>query len=144
MNMLLEVVFVPVSDVQKSKEFYEKRVGFKVDFQFGENGQADGPPQLVQLTPPGSKCSIHIGKGIVDMKPGSIKSLILVVDSAEAAKKELEGRGVNVADIQEMPWGKQADFSDPDGNSWTLQESYARNKQKAKGEKTGIQHTEPR
>ena len=132
MDMLLEVVFVPVSDVGKSKDFYEKRVGFKADFQFGENGRADGPPQLVQLTPPGSNCSIHIGKGIVDMKPGTIKSLILVVDSAQAAKKELESRDVEVGDIQELPWGKQADFADPDGNSWTLQESYARNKQKEK------------
>jgi catechol 2,3-dioxygenase-like lactoylglutathione lyase family enzyme len=132
MEMLLEVVFVPVSDVQKSKDFYEHKVGFKVDFQFGENGQPDGPLQLVQLTPPGSACSIHIGKGIVDMKPGSIKSLILVVDSAEKAKKELEAKGLRVGDIQKMPWGKQADFSDPDGNSWTLQESYARTKQKAK------------
>ena len=121
MNMALEVVYVPVSDVKKSKDFYEHKLGFKADFD---------TPEVVQLTPPGSQCSIHIGTGIVDSKPGSIKGLMLVVDSVAQAKKELETKGVKPSKIDEFPWGKHVNFSDPDGNSWTLQESYARNKQR--------------
>jgi uncharacterized glyoxalase superfamily protein PhnB len=87
--------------------------------------------RFVQLTPPGSNCSIHIGEGMSTMPPGSLKGLILVVDNAEAAKAELERNGLQLSDIEEQGWGRQVYFSDPDGNSWTLQESYARNKRKA-------------
>jgi catechol 2,3-dioxygenase-like lactoylglutathione lyase family enzyme len=87
--------------------------------------------RFVQLTPPGSQCSIHIGEGTSSMEPGSLRGLILVVDSAEAAKAALERKGVRLTDIDEQPWGRHVYFTDPDGNSWTLQESFARNQRKA-------------
>jgi len=121
MNMTLEVVPVPVSDTDRAIEFY-KKLGFIVDM----DQRISDDVRFVQLTPPGSHCSIHIGEGTSTMAPGSVKGLILMVDTAEAAKAELEKRGVKTSDIDELPWGKHVYFSDPDGNSWTLQESYAR------------------
>ena len=129
MNMTLEVVPVPVSDTDRAIEFY-KKVGFHVDMDQRISDQL----RFVQLTPPGSKCSIHIGEGTSVMSPGSVKGLILVVDSAKAAKAEMEKRGIKTSDIEEQSWGKHLYFSDPDGNSWTLQESYARNKAKQSAE----------
>jgi len=126
MNMMLEVVIVPVSDVGRAKDFYEGKLGFNVDIDVKPSEAV----RLVQLTPPGSSCSIQIGEGITKMEPGSIKGVILVVDSAEATKKELEAKGLELGGIEELPWGKHISFSDPDGNSWILQESHARNKQK--------------
>ena len=126
MNMSLEVVVVPVSDVDVAKEFYQEKLGFNTDMDVTPTQGM----RLVQLTPPGSGCSIHIGQGITEMKPGSIKGLILVVDSAEESRKELEAKGVALGKTVEMPWGKHITVSDPDGNTWTLQESYARNKSK--------------
>ncbi|HSW99114.1 MAG TPA: VOC family protein [Candidatus Saccharimonadales bacterium] len=131
MDMLLEVVVVPVSDVDAAKEFYEHKLGFKVDMDVAPNKGM----RLVQLTPQGSQCSIHIGEGITEMKPGSIKGLILVVDSAEAAKHELKERGVDTDPIQDFPWGKHLIVTDPDGNTLTLQESYARKKRDASQDK---------
>lgn len=124
MNMSLEVIVLPVSNVDKAKKFYQDKLGFITDM--------DVTPvpgmRLVQLTPPASKCSIHIGQGITGMKPGSLKDMILVVESAEGARKVLEAKGVKLGDTQEMPWGKHIEVADPDGNTWTLQESYARSK----------------
>jgi catechol 2,3-dioxygenase-like lactoylglutathione lyase family enzyme len=126
MNMTLEVVQVPVSDTDKSKDFYANKLGFNVDMDV----KVSEAVRFVQLTPPGSQCSIHIGEGTSEMQPGSLKGIILVVENAEAAKNELAKKGVKLSDIEEQSWGRHIYFSDPDGNSWTLQESYARNKQK--------------
>ena len=125
MNMTLEVVPVPVSDTDRAIEFY-KKIGFTVDMDQRINDKL----RFVQLTPPGSNCSIHIGEGTSTMEPGSMKGLILVVDSAEAAKSEMDKHGIKTSDIEDQSWGKHVYFSDPDGNTWTLQESFARNKNK--------------
>lgn len=122
MNMTLEAIPVPVTDTDRALAFYSK-VGFNVDIDQRMSDQM----RFVQLTPPGSGCSIHIGDGISTMKPGSVRGLILVVDSADAAKVELDKRGVETSDVEPQPWGKHVYFTDPDGNSWTVQESYARN-----------------
>jgi catechol 2,3-dioxygenase-like lactoylglutathione lyase family enzyme len=127
MNLLLEVVPVPVRDTDKAKEFYANVLGFIVDMDV----QVSDSVRFVQLTPPGSQCSIHIGEGTSVMEPGSLKGLILVVDSASAAKASLDEKGVKSSEIEEQPWGRHAYFSDPDGNSWTLQESFARNQRRA-------------
>ncbi|TMD43368.1 MAG: glyoxalase [Chloroflexi bacterium] len=121
MNMTLEVIPVPVSDTDRAIAFY-KKVGFNVDMDQRMSDEL----RFVQLTPPGSGCSIHIGEGMSTLDPGTVKGLILVVDSAEAAKAELDKRGVETSDIEPQPWGKHVYFTDPDGNSWTLQESFAR------------------
>ena len=126
MDMTLEVVPVPVSDTDRALAFY-KRVGFNVDMDL----RVSDDVRFVQLTPPGSNCSIHIGEGTSTMKPGEVKGLILCVDSAEAAKAELDERGIATSDVEAQPWGKHVYFSDPDGNSWTVQESYARNERRS-------------
>jgi catechol 2,3-dioxygenase-like lactoylglutathione lyase family enzyme len=123
MTLTLEVVPVPVSDTDRAIDFY-KRLGFNVDMDQRMSDEL----RFVQLTPPGSSCSIHIGEGTSTMKPGTIKGLILVVESAEASKAELDKRGIETSDVESQPWGKHVYFSDPDGNSWTVQESYARNR----------------
>lgn len=125
MDLMLEVVPVPVSDTNRAMAFY-KRVGFNVDM----DQRISDDVRFVQLTPPGSACSIHIGEGTSTMKPGTVRGLILVVDSAEAAKAELDSRGIETSDVEPQPWGKHVYFSDPDGNSWTVQESYARNRRR--------------
>jgi catechol 2,3-dioxygenase-like lactoylglutathione lyase family enzyme len=125
MDMTLEVVPVPVSDTDRAIDFY-KRVGFNVDM----DQRISDNLRFVQLTPPGSGCSIHIGEGMSTLQPGTVKGLILVVDSADAAKADLDKRGISTSDVEPQPWGKHVYFSDPDGNSWTLQESFARNQRK--------------
>jgi predicted enzyme related to lactoylglutathione lyase len=125
MDMTLEVVPVPVSDTDRAIEFY-KQVGFTVDMDQRMSDEL----RFVQLTPPGSGCSIHIGEGTSTMQPGTVRGLILVVDSAEAARAELDKRGIATSEVEEQPWGKHVYFSDPDGNSWTVQESYARNQRR--------------
>ncbi len=125
MDMTLEVVPVPVTDTDRAMEFY-KRLGFNVDMDERTNDNL----RFVQLTPPGSGCSIHIGEGTSTMTPGSVRGLILVVDSAEAAKAELNQRGIDTSEVEPQPWGKHVYFSDPDGNSWTVQESFARNQRR--------------
>jgi catechol 2,3-dioxygenase-like lactoylglutathione lyase family enzyme len=114
----LELVQVPVSDVDRAKAFYVDKVGFNAD----HDHQVSDEMRFVQLTPPGSGCSIAIGTGLgVDMEPGSQKGLQLVVDDIEAAHRELAGRGVEVSEIQHMPWGSFVFFGDPDGNGWAVQ-----------------------
>ena len=120
--MKLELVPIPVSDVDRAKAFYSEQVGFNADLDetFGDTFR------VVQLTPPGSACSIAIGVGIVDTPPGSVKGLHLVVDDIHATREELLSRGVEVSEVQDMsapgkPTVSYAYFSDPDGNSWALQ-----------------------
>src|SRR5881227_627928 len=114
MQMRLELVQVPVSDVDRAKAFYTEKIGFNADHDHQVNDEL----RFVQLTPPGSACSITIGTGITQMAPGSVQGLQMVIDDADAARAELSGRGVEVSDVQEFPWGRFVFFSDPDGNSW--------------------------
>jgi predicted enzyme related to lactoylglutathione lyase len=116
--MRLELVAVPVSDVDRAKDFYTKKAGFNADHDIVVSDEI----RFVQLTPPGSACSIAMGQGIVDAPPGSAKGLQLVVDDIHAAREELAGRGVEVSEVQEFPWGLFVLFSDPDGNAWAVQQ----------------------
>jgi catechol 2,3-dioxygenase-like lactoylglutathione lyase family enzyme len=122
MDWKLELVSVPVSDVDRAKAFYTDKVGFNADHDHLVNDAL----RFVQLTPPGSACSIVIGTGITDRAPGSISGLQLVVTDATAARNELVGRGVEVSELQDLPWGRFVFFKDPDGNSWSVQEVPAR------------------
>lgn len=119
MDWKLELVAVPVSDVDRAKAFYTEKAGFNADHDHQVNEEL----RFVQLTPPGSACSIAIGTGLVAMKPGSIEGLQLVVPDAHAARDELLERGVEVGEVQEFPWGSFVFFSDPDGNRWSVQEA---------------------
>ena len=133
MDWKLEVVVVPVTDVERAKRFYSEQVGFVVD----HDTQVNDEMRIVQLTPPGSACSIVVGTGMTDMVPGSVKGLQLVVSNIETARAELVERGVEVSAIQHYEgavlvdgrggdWNSFIFFSDPDGNSWTVQEYPAR------------------
>ena len=118
MDFKLELIPVPVSDVDRAKAFYTDQAGFNADHDHRVSDEL----RFVQLTPPGSACSISLGEGIVDTPPGSVKGLQLVVDDIEAARAELAGRGVDVSDVQVFPWGSFVFFSDPDGNTWSVQQ----------------------
>ena len=118
MDFRLELVAVPVSDVDRAKAFYVEQAGFNPD----QDHAVSDDVRFVQLTPPGSGCSIAIGKGLTSAEPGSVEGLQLVVDDIEAARAELIGRGVETGDVQEFPWGKFVYFADPDGNRWAVQE----------------------
>jgi catechol 2,3-dioxygenase-like lactoylglutathione lyase family enzyme len=118
MDFRLELIPVPVSDVDRAKAFYTEKAGFNADH---DHRVSEGL-RFVQLTPPGSACSISIGEGLVDSPPGSVKGLQLVVDDIDSARAELAGRGVDVGDVQVFPWGSFVFFSDPDGNSWSVQQ----------------------
>jgi predicted enzyme related to lactoylglutathione lyase len=118
MQMKLEVVHVPVSDVDRAKAFYTEQIGFNADHDHQVNDEL----RFVQLTPPGSACSIAIGTGLSQMKPGSIEGLMMVVADVQAARDELMQRGTEVSEIDVQPWGSFVYFSDPDGNSWVLQQ----------------------
>jgi len=109
---------VPVTDTDRAKDFYVSQVGFNAD----HDHKVKPGLRFVQLTPPGSACSVVIGEGTTEMKPGTQKNLQMVVKDVRALRDELMARGVQVSDIQEMPWGTFAFFSDPDGNSWSLQQ----------------------
>jgi predicted enzyme related to lactoylglutathione lyase len=118
MDWRLELVNVPVSDVDRAKAFDTEKVGFNAD-----NDERVGDEiRFVQLTPPGSACSIAIGTGLGGGTPGSVQGLQLVVSDIHAARKELVEREVEVSEIQEFPWGSFVFFSDPDGNSWAVQQ----------------------
>jgi catechol 2,3-dioxygenase-like lactoylglutathione lyase family enzyme len=119
----LEVVVVPVADVDRAKAFYAEQVGFNVDHDESVSDEV----RVVQLTPPGSACSIVIGTGLADMEPGAVKGLQLVVTDIDAARAELAGRGVEISEIKVLgrpgrPGFRFAFFSDPDGNGWAVQE----------------------
>jgi predicted enzyme related to lactoylglutathione lyase len=119
MDMRLELVPIPVTDVDRAKAFYAEQAGFEAehDHQMGEE------IRFVQLTPPGSACSILIGTGVTSAPPGSADGMLLVVDDIDVARAELVDRGVEVGEVQDMDWGaRHASFEDPDGNSWQLQQ----------------------
>ena len=118
MDWRLELVQVPVSDVDRAKSFYVDRVGFHAD----HDHQVNEGLRFVQLTPPGSGCSIALGTGLGEMAPGSVQGLQLVVEDVHAARTELAERGVEVSDVQDFPWGSFVFFSDPDGNGWAVQQ----------------------
>jgi len=113
----LELVQVPVSDVDRAKAFYTDKAGFNAD----HDHQVSDEIRFVQLTPPGSPTSIAIGTGITDMAPGTVQGLQMVVADIDAARAELVDRGVDVTDVQHFPWGSFVFFSDPDGNGWAVQ-----------------------
>jgi catechol 2,3-dioxygenase-like lactoylglutathione lyase family enzyme len=117
MDWKLELVQVPVSDVDRAKAFYTEQAGFNAD----HDHQVSDDLRFVQLTPPGSGCSITIGTGLSEMEPGSVQGLQLVVDDINAAREELLAAGVEVGEVQEFPWGSFVFFSDPDGNGWAVQ-----------------------
>jgi predicted enzyme related to lactoylglutathione lyase len=118
MDWKLELIAVPVTDVDRAKAFYVDQVGFNAD----HDHQVSDEMRFVQLTPPGSACSIAIGTGIMDTEPGSVQGLQVVVSDADAARAHLVERGVEVGDVQEFPWGRFVFFKDPDGNGWAVQE----------------------
>jgi catechol 2,3-dioxygenase-like lactoylglutathione lyase family enzyme len=118
MDWKLELVAVPVSDVDRAKAFYAEKVGFNAD----HDQQVNPSLRFVQLTPPGSACSIYIGTGLTTMKPGLIEGLQMVVPDIEKAHDQLAERGVAVSDIQDLAWGRFVYFSDPDGNKWAVQQ----------------------
>ena len=117
MDMKLEPIAVPVTDVDRAKAFYEK-VGFNAD----HDRQVNENLRFVQLTPPGSACSICIGMGLTELKPGSLDLIQMVVADAEKTRADLAGRGIEVSDITVLEWGSFVYFNDPDGNKWSLQE----------------------
>jgi predicted enzyme related to lactoylglutathione lyase len=116
-EMRIELIQVPVSDIDRAKAFYVEQVGFNAD----HDHQVTEELRFVQLTPPGSACSIALTSGAHQMTPGSIEGLQMVVDDAEASRQELAERGVEVSDVQVFPWGSFVFFHDPDGNGWALQ-----------------------
>jgi len=119
MDWKLELVILPVSDVDRAKSFYADQVGFHADHDQRPTDQI----RFVQLTPPGSACSIAFGTGLGGTaKPGSIEGLQIVVADIEAAHQHLKGRGVAVSDIDDQPWGRFVYFADPDGNKWSVQQ----------------------
>jgi predicted enzyme related to lactoylglutathione lyase len=122
MEWKLELVAIPVSDVDRAKAFYTEKVGFNAD----HDHRVSDAIRFVQLTPPGSACSIALGTGIINTPPGSVQGLQLVVSDIEAARAKLVERGVGVSDVQEFDWGSFVFFSDPDGNGWSVQQLPAR------------------
>ncbi len=118
MDWKLELVPIPVSDVDRAKAFYTEKAGFHAD----HDHTVSDAIRFVQLTPPGSACSITFGLGIVDTPPGSVKGLTLVVTDIDAARAELLERGVDVSEVQKFDWGSFVFFEDPDGNSWSVQQ----------------------
>jgi predicted enzyme related to lactoylglutathione lyase len=123
MDWKLELVAVPVTDVDRAKSFYADKVGFNADHDHRVSDEI----RFVQLTPPGSACSIALGTGITDAKPGAVRGLQMVVADIHAAHAELTARGVQVSEVQEFPWGSFVFFDDPDGNGWAVQQLAPRN-----------------
>ena len=122
MDWKLELVQVPVADIDRAKDFYVEKLGFGAD----ADATVSDELRFVQLTPPGSACSIALTRGAHQMAPGSLDGLQLVVDDADAAREELRARGVPVSEVQEFPWGRFVFFHDPDGNAWAVQQLHPR------------------
>ena len=122
MNWTLELLILPVTDVDRAKAFYVDRVGFHADHDHRVSDEL----RFVQLTPPGSGCSIAFGEGLIDTEPGSAQGMQLVVNDIEAAHSHLSGNGVDVSDIDPQAWGRFVSFRDPDGNGWSVQEISSR------------------
>ena len=118
MDWKLELVALPVTDVDRAKQFYVEKLGFNADIDATVSEEL----RFVQLTPPGSACSIAIGLGITEAVPGSVRGMQVVVDDVAKAREELVERAVDVSEVQEFPWGKFVYLADPDGNAWALQE----------------------
>jgi catechol 2,3-dioxygenase-like lactoylglutathione lyase family enzyme len=118
MDWKLELVYVPVTDIDRAKAFYADQVGFHLDHDVVVSPEL----HFIQLTPPGSACSISMGKGLTEAEPGSVRGLQLVVEDIQAAHDELAGRGVEVSEVDVQPWGSFVYFNDPDGNSWAVQQ----------------------
>jgi predicted enzyme related to lactoylglutathione lyase len=118
MDWKLELVAIPVSDVDRAKAFYTEKIGFNTDYDH----RVSDSIRFVQLTPPGSACSIALGTGLVDTPPGSVKGVQLVVPDIHTARAQLVERGVDVTEVQDFPWGSFVHFSDPDGNGWSVQQ----------------------
>jgi catechol 2,3-dioxygenase-like lactoylglutathione lyase family enzyme len=118
MDLKLELITVPVSDVDRAKAFYVEKAGFNAD----HDHRVSESLRFVQLTPPGSGCSIAIGEGLTAMAPGSLEGLQLVVEDADKARDEFLGRGLEVGEVEDLPWGRFIYFKDPDGNSWNVQQ----------------------
>ncbi|GAA1669293.1 glyoxalase [Citricoccus zhacaiensis] len=118
MDMKIELVDIPVTDVDRAKSFYVDQVGFNADHDYVLSPEL----RFVQLTPPGSACSIALGVGITEMAPGSQKGIQMVIEDADAAFAELSGRGVECSGVDEQDWGRFVYFADPDGNTWSLQQ----------------------
>ena len=118
MDWKLELVAVPVTDVDRAKAFYTDQLGFNAD----HDHRVSDDMRFVQLTPPGSACSVALGEGIADAAPGSLAGLQLVVSDIQQAHAELHDRGVEVSEVQDFPWGSFVFFSDPDGNRWSVQQ----------------------
>ncbi len=119
MDWKLELIAVPVTDVDRAKSFYVDQVGFVAEHDHVVSGEI----RFVQLTPPGSACSIALGTGIVDSEPGSAAGLQLVVGDINAAREQLAAGGVEVSEVSEFPWGSFVFFADPDGNRWSVQQA---------------------
>ena len=118
MEWKLELVAVPVADVDRAKAFYTEKLGFNAD----HDHDASDELRFVQLTPPGSACSIAIGRGVSEAAPGSVRGLQMVVSDIDAAHAQLVERGVEASEVQDFPWGSFVFFSDPDGNGWAVQQ----------------------
>jgi len=114
----LELIAVPVTDADRAKAFYTEAFAVEAD----HDHRVSDDIRFIQLTPPGSACSIAFGNGITDAEPGSVRGLQVVVDDADAARGELAERGVEVSDVQDFPWGRFVFFADPDGNGWAVQQ----------------------
>ena len=117
MEWKIELVAIPVTDVDRARRFYTEQAGFNADHDYPVREGL----RFVQLTPPGSACSIVIGEGITKAAPGSVEGVQMVVSDIQAAHDELTARGVEVSEIQEFPWGQFVFFNDPDGNRWSVQ-----------------------
>jgi catechol 2,3-dioxygenase-like lactoylglutathione lyase family enzyme len=118
MDWKLELIAIPVSDVDRAKAFYTEKAGFNADHDHIVSDEI----RFVQLTPPGSACSIALGQGVIDTEPGSAAGLQMTVSDIEVARAELVERGVEASDVQSFPWGSFVFFADPDGNKWSVQE----------------------
>ncbi len=118
MDYRVELIILPVSDVDRARAFYGDTLGWPVD----HDQTVDENIRFVQVTPPGSACSIAFGRGLSQMEPGSLRAIQVVVGSADEALADLTARGVEAQGVDDQPWGRFVSFSDPDGNSWTLQE----------------------
>jgi catechol 2,3-dioxygenase-like lactoylglutathione lyase family enzyme len=118
MDWKIELVAIPVTDVDRAKAFYVDQVGFNADHDIQVNDNL----RFVQLTPPGSACSVVLGTGVTEMAPGSQRGVQIVIADADAAREQLVNRGVEASEVDEQPWGRFVYFADPDGNTWSLQE----------------------
>jgi predicted enzyme related to lactoylglutathione lyase len=118
MDWKIELVAIPVTDVDRAKAFYVDQVGFNADHDIQVNDNL----RFVQLTPPGSACSVVLGTGVTEMAPGSQRGVQIVIADADAAREQLVSKGVQASEVDEQPWGRFVYFADPDGNTWSLQE----------------------